>query len=376
MNFKNIKRALIGVFAILVFNSAFADGLAKGFVINASSNMSENTLVVLSKITDAKLEIIDSSYTSKTGAFNFEGDAPEESWLYYLTFETANPPGVPVVLETGAKVKLEIDKGAIVTYNVEGGKYNTSMQKLHTVYTSFDRKMMDFNAEVAELDPASVTEELRANTTARYNALIASRSVDIENYIKSEPASPATYFAVKYLFQKPVPKLVMLAESKMVKELPNSSYAKNLTKLVNAFGPTAEGAMAPDIKLLSPQGDSVALSSLRGKVVLIDFWASWCGPCRKENPNVVKLYNRFKDKGFEIYSVSLDSDKKRWEAAIAKDGLNWYHVSDLKGWKSSAGQLYGVHSIPQTFLIDQEGRIIKAGLRSHQLEQVLTQLLQ
>jgi thiol-disulfide isomerase/thioredoxin len=96
---------------------------------------------------------------------------------------------------------------------------------------------------------------------------------------------------------------------------------------------------------------------LRGKVVLIDFWASWCGPCRRENPAVVAAYNKFKDKGFDIYSVSLDQDKGRWVGAIAQDGLVWKsHVSDLKGWQSAASAIYGVQSIPAQFLLDKEGK--------------------
>lgn len=144
------------------------------------------------------------------------------------------------------------------------------------------------------------------------------------------------------------------------------------------------GMPAPDISLPSPDGTQYALSDLKGEVVLLDFWASWCGPCRRENPNVVKVYNKYKDEGFTIYSVSLDgldsrrtaglnaeqiaqgneAQKKRWTDAIAKDNLIWpYHVSELKKWQSQAGQLYGVRGIPKTFLIDREGNIAAVGLR-------------
>ncbi|SER03041.1 TlpA family protein disulfide reductase [Neolewinella agarilytica] len=144
------------------------------------------------------------------------------------------------------------------------------------------------------------------------------------------------------------------------------------------------GQPAPDISMPSPDGTVYSLSDLRGKVVLLDFWASWCGPCRRENPNVVKVYNKYKDDGFTIYSVSLDGldprrtngmspediaqanigQKKRWTDAIAKDNLQWpYHVSELTKWNSTAGQMYGVRGIPKTFLIDREGKIAAVGLR-------------
>jgi len=133
--------------------------------------------------------------------------------------------------------------------------------------------------------------------------------------------------------------------------------------------------LAPELNMPNPEGEILTLESLRGKVVLIDFWASWCGPCRRENPNVVRLYNQYKDQGFEVFSVSLDKDKARWEAAIIKDNLNWSsHVSDLKGWGSAATSLYGFRGIPYTVLIDREGKIIQTRLRGAALEKKLEEI--
>ena len=141
-------------------------------------------------------------------------------------------------------------------------------------------------------------------------------------------------------------------------------------------GEPNEGDEAPDITLADATGKKVALSSLRGKYVLIDFWASWCGPCRMENPNVVRVYNTYKDKGFTIYSVSLDNSKDNWLAAIQKDGLTWTnHVSDLKGWQSEGAALYAVKGIPATFLIDKNGVIIGKNLRGQALEKKLAELI-
>lgn len=131
------------------------------------------------------------------------------------------------------------------------------------------------------------------------------------------------------------------------------------------------GSEVPDLVGPAPSGEILKLSDLRGKVVLIDFWASWCGPCRKENPNVVQMYKKYAEKGFEIFAVSLDRDKARWEKAIADDQLSWQHISDLKHWKSEYAALYGVRSIPDTLLIDAEGKIIARNLRGQQLEQAL-----
>jgi thiol-disulfide isomerase/thioredoxin len=136
------------------------------------------------------------------------------------------------------------------------------------------------------------------------------------------------------------------------------------------------GQQAPEISLPDPEGNIKTLSSLRGKYILLDFWASWCGPCRFENPNVVRVYQKYKDRNFDILSVSLDGDKQKWLDAIEADGMEWNHISDLKKWESSVVPVYNLgDGIPMTFLLDKDGIIIAKNLRGAELEAKLSEIL-
>ncbi len=157
----------------------------------------------------------------------------------------------------------------------------------------------------------------------------------------------------------------------------NSSKARKMAEMPVKIG-TNIGDEAPEIDMAGVDGKNIKLSSLRGKLVLIDFWASWCGPCRRENPNVVGAYDKYNKakfktaKGFDIFSVSLDQNKDAWTAAIQKDGLTWKnHVSDLKGWQNGAAAVYGVGSIPMSFLVDEKGIIVAKNLRGLELHKQL-----
>ena len=162
---------------------------------------------------------------------------------------------------------------------------------------------------------------------------------------------------------------------KGLKKYKDNAYVKSYVKDYTVAQKTAIGAVPPEIELPDPDGNLVKLSSVKGQYVLIDFWAAWCGPCRRESPTLVKAYKNYHDKGFTIFSVSLDDDKTKWLKAIKDDNLvGWSHVSDLKGWRSAAGADYGVNSIPANYLIDKDGKIIAKDLRGNALEKKLSEI--
>ena len=197
---------------------------------------------------------------------------------------------------------------------------------------------------------------------------------ELKKLIREASPSLAAFYGIQMIDANQNVFFIDSIASQLQAEMPDNFHVASLISQISTKKSLAIGKEAPEIALQNPDGEVITLSSLRGKYVLIDFWAAWCRPCRAENPNVVRLYNEYSSNNFEILGVSLDRTREKWLQAIEQDGLPWLHVSDLKYWRSQAAQDYQVGAIPATFLIDPDGIIIAKNLRGVSLAAKLKEI--
>ncbi len=233
-----------------------------------------------------------------------------------------------------------------------------------------------------------------SKTYAQIMSLLVKRQLDVNRFrvIADTVSNPMVPMHIAYsTMSRPISTFKDVHQkisARMKADYPESMYSRDYENFIagaikreagkNKLKPKPQRQMATDINLPDPSGKNYRLSDLKGKIVLLDFWASWCGPCRRANPHVVELYKKYKDQGFVVYNVSLDKPgaKERWKKAIEKDKLDWpYHVSDLKGWACAPAKAYGVKSIPRTFLLDREGKIAGENFRGDVLEKAIVELM-
>ncbi|RXK51045.1 peroxiredoxin family protein [Aquirufa rosea] len=317
---------------------------------------------------------IDSQIPNPNQEVTFKGRVLEDGGFYLVNFyDIANPQKVLLILEGQEQVRVEADGVNLPdkpgTYSVSGESVNINMMnQVMAISRNLEKKVIAWNAEIQKT-PSTQSRIQKEFEVAQNLALN-----QIKSLIPQMGTNLVALWTTNFLpVESEMATLEMIAD-KFRAARPNHAQIKPFLENLKRLKGVSVGSEAPEINLPSPTGETVALSSLRGKYVLIDFWASWCGPCRRENPNVIKTYARFKDKGFEIFGVSLDQDKNAWLKAIETDQLTWKHVSDLQYWNSVAAQAYQVSAIPMTFMLDREGKILAKGLRGASLDKFLEDL--
>lgn len=343
-----------------------------GYKVTGKINNLSEGKIYLDELGEAQFISRDTAEIKADGTFVLEGNVPEPG-IYKLGLN--NQDMILFVLDN-KEIQIEATAPDMAkNYTVKGSEDSERIKDLNSIMIGTDSRLKELNQRYITASTTGDQAAMKAIEKEFYT-IQEENQKSLKKFIRENPNSVVAAYATTYLIN-PEQEFAFTDSMNNVfqKTLPDSKYTKALSAKIQKTGGTAIGVTAPEIKLPSPDGQEIALSSLRGKYVLIDFWASWCGPCRKENPNVVRMYNKYKDKGFEIFGVSFDQNKDKWVQAIAADKLTWPHVSDLKGWESSAAQLYGITSIPHTILLDKEGKIIAKNLRGEALEQKLAEVL-
>lgn len=301
----------------------------------------------------------------------FEGNIGLAEFFYITT--SAVRGYIPVFVEPG-EISVKTNVNNLRDVVVEGSS-------IHTEHDTFMKSLASFDQKAAQLgqqyQQASTDGDKKAmqQIEDEYMGLEDQKTQSILDYAISNNESVASAFIVMSNSYKLDLDQLDEVVSGFSDNIGESKYVISLKEKVATLKSVAIGQKYVDFTLDSPEGNPIALSSVAdGKYVLVDFWASWCSPCRAENPNVVEAYNKFHNKGFDVFGVSFDKDHAKWVEAIKKDGLTWTHVSDLKYWASAAGKLYGIQSIPQNILLNPQGIIIEKNLRGQALQDKLAEI--
>jgi peroxiredoxin len=361
------------------------------FVINAHIDNAPLGKIYLEELTLQEAKIVDTAVIKDaSGKFTLKGMLPEQA-LYRIRF-AENNRFILLGLDAGT-MSIEGDYNNLEKVKIENSEASSEIQQLLNDASARNQAL---TLEMKTLDSLYQAKTPDSVLKPRVTAF-ETKQKDLEQFIikaATETKSPAVAAFALSMVSTPA----LLQDQKVITDIKNrfpentliTSFTDKLNEISKKSTSPGEDAMAgeeanmtavkigqtaPDFTLPDLAGKATSLSSFKGKYVLVDFWASWCKPCRMENPNVVQAYNTYKNKNFTILGVSLDRTKEAWAKAITADGLTWSHVSDLKFWESSVVPLYGLNSIPSNMLLDPEGKIIAIGLRGPELQAKLQEIL-